>query len=33
MKEIFATVASLLTIAGNVPYVIDILKGRVKPHS
>lgn len=33
MKETFAVVAALLAIAGNVPYVIDILKGRVKPHA
>lgn len=33
MKETFAIVAALLAIAGNVPYVIDVLKGRVKPHA
>lgn len=33
MKETFAIVAAFLAIAGNVPYVIDILKGRVKPHA
>lgn len=33
MKEIFAIVAALLAIVGNVPYVLDILKGRVKPHA
>jgi hypothetical protein len=33
MKEGFAIVAALLAIAGNVPYVIDILKGRVQPHA
>jgi hypothetical protein len=33
MKETFAIVAALLAIAGNVPYVIDILKGRVQPHA
>lgn len=32
MKETFAIVAALLAIAGNVPYLWDILKGRVKPH-
>lgn len=32
MKEIIAIVATLLAIAGNVPYVLDVLKGRVKPH-
>ena len=32
-KLIFAVVASLLAIAGNVPYVNDILKGRVQPHA
>jgi hypothetical protein len=33
MKEAFAITAALLAIAGSVPYVIDILKGRVKPHA
>lgn len=32
MKESFAIIAALLAIAGNLPYLIDILKGRVKPH-
>lgn len=32
MKESFAIIAALLAIAGNIPYLIDILKGRVKPH-
>ena len=32
MKEIFAVVAALLAIAGNLPYLIDIVRGRVKPH-
>lgn len=32
MKETFAIVAALLAIAGNLPYLWDILKGRVKPH-
>ena len=33
IKETFAVAAALLAIAGNVPYVIDILKGRVQPHA
>lgn len=33
MKEIFAVVAAILAVAGNVPYVIAILRGRVKPHA
>ncbi len=33
MKETIATIAAILAIVGNVPYVIDIVKGRVKPHS
>ena len=33
MKEAIAVVASLLAIVGNVPYLIDILKGRVQPHA
>ncbi|TAJ12888.1 hypothetical protein EPO56_03645 [Patescibacteria group bacterium] len=32
MKETFAVVAALLAIVGNLPYLIDIVKGRVKPH-
>ncbi len=32
MKETLAIVAALLAIAGNIPYLWDILKGRVKPH-
>jgi hypothetical protein len=32
-KETFAVAAALLAVAGNVPYVIDILKGRVQPHA
>ncbi len=33
MKEVFAVIAALLAIAGNIPYVIDVLRGRVKPHA
>ena len=32
MKETVAIVASLLAIVGNVPYVWDVLRGKVKPH-
>lgn len=32
MKELFAIIAALLAIAGNLPYLWDILKGRVQPH-
>ncbi len=32
MKEAVAIVAALLAVAGNLPYLRDILKGRVKPH-
>lgn len=32
MKEIFAIVASLLAIAGNVPYLHDVLKKKITPH-
>lgn len=32
MKEVFAIIAAMLAIAGNVPYLLDILKGRVRPH-
>lgn len=33
MKELLATIAAILAIVGNVPYLIDILKGRVQPHA
>lgn len=32
MKELFAVIAALLAIAGNVPYVTDVLTKRVTPH-
>lgn len=32
MKEIIIIIASILAIIGNVPYLVDIIKGRVKPH-
>ncbi len=32
MKETFAIIAAVLAIAGNLPYLWDILKGRVRPH-
>ncbi len=33
MKETFAAIASVLAIIGNVPYIWDIIKGRVQPHA
>lgn len=33
MKETFAVAAAILAIIGNIPYVVDILKGRVRPHA
>ncbi len=33
MKETYAIIAALLAIAGNIPYIIDIVRGRVKPHA
>jgi hypothetical protein len=33
VKEILASAAAVLAIAGNVPYLIDIFKGRVQPHT
>ncbi len=33
MKETTAVIAALLAILGNVPYLMDIHKGRVKPHA
>lgn len=32
MKEGFALIAALLVIAGNLPYLWDIIQGRVRPH-
>jgi hypothetical protein len=32
MKESFAIIASILAIVGNVPYLMDIVHKRVKPH-
>lgn len=32
IKISFAVIAALLAVAGNLPYLWDILKGRVKPH-
>lgn len=32
MKETLAVIAALLAVAGNIPYLWDILKERVKPH-
>lgn len=33
MKETLAVAAALLAIAGNVPYIRDVLRGRVQPHA
>ena len=32
MKEVFAVLAALLAVAGNLPYLMDIVRGRVRPH-
>ena len=32
IKIVLVVVASLLALAGNIPYVLDVVKGRVKPH-
>lgn len=32
LKETLAVIAALLAVVGNLPYLSDILKGRVKPH-
>lgn len=32
MKESIAIIASLLAIVGNVPYLLDTFRGKVKPH-
>ena len=33
LKETLAIIAALLAVAGNLPYLWDILKGRVHPHA
>ena len=33
LKEILASIAALLAIAGNLPYLWDILRARVRPHA
>jgi hypothetical protein len=32
MKELFAIIASLLAVAGNVPYLRDVLTKKITPH-
>ncbi len=32
IKEILVVAASLLALVGNIPYLLDVVKGRVKPH-
>jgi len=32
MKETLAIVATLMAIAGNIPYLIDVVRGTVRPH-
>lgn len=31
-KEILVVAASLLALVGNIPYLLDVVKGKVKPH-
>lgn len=33
MKETLAAIAAVFAIIGNVPYIVDIFKGRVQPHA
>jgi hypothetical protein len=33
VKETFAAIAAILAIVGNIPYIVDIFKGRVQPHA
>lgn len=33
MKETIAIVAALLAVAGNVPYVVQVIRGKVQPHA
>jgi hypothetical protein len=32
MKPVLAIIAAVLAIAGNIPYLYDMVKGRVRPH-
>ncbi len=32
MKETIAIIAAIIAVAGNIPYLLDIVKKRVKPH-
>lgn len=32
MKDVFAIIAAIIAVAGNVPYLIDAFKKKVKPH-
>jgi len=32
LKESLVIIASLLALVGNIPYLIDVVKGKVKPH-
>jgi len=32
IKEILVVIASLLALVGNIPYLIDVVKEKVKPH-
>ncbi len=32
MKETIAIIAALIAVAGNIPYLLDVIKRRVKPH-
>lgn len=33
MKGTIATIAAILAVIGNVPYLVDVVRGRVKPHA
>ncbi|MEN9921360.1 MAG: hypothetical protein RLZZ517_338 [Candidatus Parcubacteria bacterium] len=32
-KEILAVIATLLAVIGNVPYLIQVIKGKIEPHA
>lgn len=32
LKEFLVIIASLLALVGNIPYLVDVVKGKVKPH-
>lgn len=32
MKETFAIIAAIIAVIGNIPYLLDVLRGKIRPH-